>query len=77
MEAFHVGPLLAVTERIRQRSRAAGEVADSEMGVAGAGAAVEIGRKRDEKIIKRKIVKRQEEAGAMDGGLKTPFADTI
>lgn len=76
MEAFHVGPLLAVTERIRQRSRAAGEFADSEMGVAGAGAAV-IGRKRAEKIIKRKIVKRQEEAGAMDGGLKTPFADTI
>jgi hypothetical protein len=72
MEAFHVGPLLAVTERIRQRSRAAGEVADSEMGVAGAGAAVEIGRKRDEKIVKH-----QGEAGAMDGGLKTPFVDTI
>jgi hypothetical protein len=52
MEAFHVGPLLAVTERIRQRSRAAGEVADSEMGAAGAGATVEIGRKRAEKIVK-------------------------
>jgi hypothetical protein len=71
MEAFPVGPLLAVTERIRQRSRAAGEVADSEMGVAGAGAPV-IGRKRAEKIVKH-----QGEAGAMDGGLKTPFVDTI
>ena len=52
MEAFRVGPLLAVTERIRQRSRAAGEFADPEMGLAGAGAAVEIGRKRAEKIVK-------------------------
>jgi hypothetical protein len=72
MEAFHVGPLLAVTERIRQRSRAAGEFADSEMGVAGAGTAVEIGRKRAEKIVKH-----QEEAGAMDSVLKIPLADTV
>jgi hypothetical protein len=66
-----IGPLLAVTERIRQRSRASGEFADSEMGVAGAGAPV-IERKWAEKIVKH-----QEEAGAMDGGLKTPFADMI
>ena len=72
MEAFRVGPLLAVTERIRQRSRAAGEFADPEMGLVGADAAVKIGRKRAEKIVKR-----QEEAGAMDRGLKTPFANTI
>ena len=72
MEAFRVGPLLAVTERIRQQSCPAGEFADPEIGLAGAGAAVEIGRKRAEKIVKR-----QEEAGAMDRGLKTPFANTI
>jgi hypothetical protein len=29
------------------------------------------------KTIKRKIVKSQEEAGAMDSGIKTLFADTI
>jgi hypothetical protein len=52
MDASHVGPLLAVTERMRQPSRAADEFADSEIGLAGASAAVEIGRKRAEKIVK-------------------------
>jgi hypothetical protein len=47
------------------------------MGAAGVGATLKIERKRAETIIKRKIVKRQEEAGAMDSSLKTPFAGTI
>jgi hypothetical protein len=63
-----IGPLLAVTERIRQRSRASGEFADSEMGVAGAGAALRIGRKLAEKIVKH-----QEGGGKMDSSLKIPF----
>jgi hypothetical protein len=70
--AFQVDYFLALTESIRQRSRAASEVADSDMGAAGASAALTIERKRAEKIVKR-----QEEAGAMDSGLKTPFADMI
>jgi hypothetical protein len=76
-EAFYVDHFLGVTESIQRQSRAAGEFADSEMGAAGVGATLKIERKRAEKIIKRKIVKRQEEAGAMDSSLKTPFADTI
>jgi hypothetical protein len=42
------------------------------MGAAGVGATLKIERKRAEKIVKR-----QEEAGAMDSSLKTRFADTV
>jgi hypothetical protein len=38
--AFQLDYFLALTESIRQQSRAAGQVADSEMGAAGAGAEI-------------------------------------
>jgi len=62
--AFQVDHSLAVTKSIRQQSRAAGEFVDAERGAAGAGAALRIGRKRAEKIVKR------QEQGRWTGGAK-------